>query len=100
MAASATQSAPKRAAGKKVTFKCRAPEARSVRLAGSFTRWEAQAISMKRGRDGTWTAQATLAPGRYEYRFLVDGTWQNDPACGRCAPNPFGSANCTIEVPA
>ncbi len=93
-------SAPKQATGRKATFKCRAPEARSVRLAGSFTQWDAQAVSMKRGRDGTWTAQITLAPGRYEYRFLVDGTWQNDPACGQCAPNPFGSANCIIEVTA
>ena len=94
------QTASKRASGRKVAFQCRAPEARSVRLAGSFTQWETQAVSMKRGRDGTWTAQVTLPAGRHEYRFLVDGTWQNDPTCGHCAPNPFGSANCTIEVAA
>ena len=100
MAASATQSAPKRSTGKKATFKCRAPEARSVRLAGSFTRWDAQAVPMKRSRDGTWKAEVTLAPGRYEYRFLVDGAWQNDPACGACTPNPFGAMNCVIEIAA
>ena len=85
-------------AGRKTVFKCRAPEARDVHLAGSFTQWDAQAVSMKRGRDGTWTAQVTLPPGRHEYRFIVDGTWQNDPGCGLCAPNPYGSMNCAIEI--
>ena len=90
--------AARRPTGRKIVFKYRAPEARSVRLAGSFTRWNDQAVAMKRGRDGTWKAEITLAPGRHEYRFLVDGMWQNDPACGACAPNPFGSANCVVEV--
>ena len=88
----------KKTAGRKTTFRCRVPEARNVRLAGSFTQWEAQAIPMKRGQDGTWTAQVTLAPGRHEYRFLVDGTWQNDPSCGACSPNPYGSVNCVVQV--
>ena len=92
--------ASKRPTGRKVVFKCRAPQARSVRLAGSFTRWNEQAVTMKRGRDGTWKADVTLPPGRHEYRFLVDGSWQNDPACGACAPNPFGSVNCVIEIAA
>ena len=92
--------ASRRPTGRKIVFKYRAPEARNVRLAGSFTRWEAQAVTMKRGRDGTWKADVTLPAGRHEYRFLVDGAWQNDPACGACAPNPFGSANCVIEITA
>lgn len=94
----AIQATFKRSAGRKVAFKYRASEARSVRLAGSFTRWETQAVPMKRGRDGTWKAEVTLPPGRHEYRFLVDGAWQNDPACGACAPNPFGAMNCVVEV--
>ncbi len=88
----------RRSVGRKTIFKYRAPEARDVRLAGSFTQWDARAIPMKRGRNDTWTAQITLPSGRHEYRFIVDGTWQNDPACGSCAPNPFGSMNCTIEI--
>ena len=92
--------AARRSTGTKTTFKLRAAEARNVRLAGSFTRWEAQAVPLKRGRDGVWTAQVTLPPGRHEYRFLVDGSWQNDPACGQCAPNPFGSMNCAITIAA
>ena len=94
----ATPTASRRAMRRKVAFTYRAPEARDVRLAGPFTRWDAQAIPMQRGRDGTWKAEVTLTPGRYEYRFLVDGAWQNDPACGACTPNPFGAMNCVIEV--
>jgi len=39
-----------------------------------------------------------LTPGRYEYRFLVDGQWRNDPECAECVANPFGSENCVIHV--
>ena len=39
-----------------------------------------------------------LMPGRYEYRFLVDGDWQNDPHCTTFVPNPYGSENCVLTL--
>jgi len=38
-------------------------------------------------------------PGRYEYRFVVDGQWRDDPACTERVPNGFGSENCVLRVP-
>lgn len=82
----------------KETFKLEAPAAATVFLAGDFTGWEAQPIQMKRDGSGIWTTAVSLAPGAYQYRFLVDGQWTDDPQASARAVNPFGSANCVRTV--
>ena len=79
-------------------FKLYAPKAKKVSLAGSFNNWDNRGLSAKKDSKGNWIAKANLKPGRYEYKFLVDGTWQNDPRCTACVPNAFGSHNCVIEI--
>jgi hypothetical protein len=34
-----------------------------------------------------------LLPGQYEYKFLVDGQWKQDPKNNRICPNKFGTYN-------
>ncbi len=63
---------------KTLTFKIHAPDARNVDIAGSFNNWELK--PMKRGKDGTWKATFRPQPGTYEYKFLVDHRWMEDPA--------------------
>lgn len=83
---------------KRITFKLIAPEAEQVVLAGSFNGWEDGGTTLKRDAKGVWKAQVSLDPGRYEYRFRVDGHWRDDPDCPARIPNGFGSENCLIEV--
>jgi len=85
-------------AKKKVTFSYRAPEARSVLLAGDFTGWQETPLDMKRDNAGIWKAAVSLSPGRYEYRLLVDGQWRDDPECSNRQPNQFGGQNCVCVV--
>lgn len=82
----------------KVTFALHAPDAEKVRLAGCFTEWERSALNLRRQKDGTWKATVSLPPGTYEYRFLVDGEWRDDPACPTLRPNHFGTRNCVRVV--
>jgi len=89
---------PKKTANEKVKFEFAAPEAQEVFLAGDFNDWDAGTNPMKRDKKGVWKATLPLAPGRYEYRFLVDGQWANDPSCSCCVPNQFGSMNCIKTV--
>jgi 1,4-alpha-glucan branching enzyme len=49
-------------------------KATSVRLTGSFTNWEPNAIAMTR-TDSGWIAKVSLNPGKYWYKFIVDGAW-------------------------
>ena len=91
-------STAKKSRNKRASFKIMAPEAQSVLLAGDFNSWDPQAHPMKKSSDGLWKININLSPGRYEYRFLVDGEWCNDPQCESYAPNPFGEDNCVITL--
>ena len=57
----------------KTVFVCHALDAQDVLLAGSFDGWDPQATPMQPRGEGTWRAELELAPGLYEYKFVVDG---------------------------
>ena len=82
----------------KIKFEFSAPEAEEVSLAGNFNQWNTQANPMKKDKKGIWKATLSLESGRYEYRFLVDGNWENDPVCSSCVVNEFGGKNCVRIV--
>ena len=86
---------PKR---RKVSFEFWAPAAQSVSLMGTFNQWNAKVHIMKKGADGRWRKSIMAFPGRYEYRYLVDGKWESDPANDNSCPNEFGTLNNVIEV--
>jgi 1,4-alpha-glucan branching enzyme len=79
-------------------FSLAAPDAQQVLLAGDFTAWQEQAVPLKKNRQGIWQTTLALEPGKHEYRFLVDGQWQNDPNCALRRPNDFGSENCVCVL--
>ena len=83
---------------RKTTFKFMAPDAVSVFLAGDFNAWNPNAHPLKKISNGLWKINLNLSSGRYEYRFLVDGEWRNDPECETYEPNPFGSNNSVVTL--
>lgn len=56
-------------------FKVFAPEAKRVSVAGTFNDWNIKEYPAKKDSRGTWTAKVSLKPGRYKYKFFVDGSW-------------------------
>lgn len=72
--------------------------AKDVRITGSFCAWDPSGHALRKDPHGTWHAKLHLAPGRYEYRFIEDGNWCDDPRCGERTPNPFGGENCVMVV--
>lgn len=82
----------------KVTFSFHAPEAQSVLLAGTFTNWEQSALPLKKDKNGLWKKTVSLGSGRYEYRFIVNDQWCDDPDCSVRQPNEHGSENCVCVV--
>jgi 1,4-alpha-glucan branching enzyme len=83
---------------KQVMFSLEAPHAQRVHVTGSFCDWKTDSCAFKKDRSGHWKASLALPPGRYEYRFLVDGEWCDDPNCHERSPNPFGTENCVLHV--
>jgi len=82
----------------KIKFEYSAPEAKAVSLVGNFNQWDPQANPMKKDKTGLWKVTLSLEPGRYEYRFIADGNWENDPSCSSCVANEFGGVNCVRIV--
>ncbi len=84
----------------RITLSYFAPQAGSVLVAGDFTQWEAAPIQLAKQDGGFWKTTVELKPGKYQYRLLVDGQWQNDPKCPEQLPNAFGTVNCVLSVAA
>jgi len=87
-----------KAQAKKVPFEFLAPAAQAVYLVGNFNNWDARANPMKKDKNGMWKTTLSLKPDKYEYRFFIDGNWENDPTCSCCVPNEFGSQNCVKVI--
>lgn len=80
-------------------FEFSRPGVRDVFLAGSFNDWHPTAFPLVRLDEGRWAKELVLPPGRYEYRFVVDGEWIADPAAAESVPNGCGGFNSVIVVP-
>ena len=81
-----------------VVFALEAPGARRVQLVGDFNGW------MLDGNELTpvgmvWTSVLKLPPGRYRYRYVIDGTWCSDPLNREVEASPYGGHNSVIVVP-
>lgn len=81
-----------------VVFVVAAAGANSVRIAGDFNDWNPDRTPMQPLRDGAFFARLPLGPGRYNYRYVVDGHWMRDPANPRMEMNPYGEMNSVLEL--
>lgn len=75
--------------------------ASSVSIVGDFNDWEEGRSPLQRVKngEGVWAITIPLAPGRYHYTFVVDGTkWEADPLAPRTLEDDFGRPNSVITV--
>jgi hypothetical protein len=52
--------------------------AKTVFLSGSFNGWSTLQTPMQTSDSG-WIVTISLKPGKYTYKFIIDGIWTNDP---------------------
>ncbi len=83
---------------KRVTFTFNNPEARKVFIAGSFNAWNPSAKPLKKDTKGLWKTIMMLPRGTYEYRFVVDDQWVDDPGPSEKRLNEFGGNNSILTV--
>lgn len=95
--ASASAGAQGTASAENATFKWTGG-GNEVFLAGEFNEWNATAEKMTKQPDGSFTITRTLAPGKYQYKFVVDGTWKSDPNAKETVDDPFGGKNSLIVI--
>ena len=82
-----------------VVFVTLYPRAKSVQIAGDFNNWQPEKTPMQKLADGgVWQTKLNLPVGKYRYRLVVDGQWQQDPYNELTELNPFGEFNSVTEV--
>ncbi|MFA5239419.1 MAG: AAA family ATPase [Phycisphaerae bacterium] len=75
------------------------PRASSVQIAGDFNNWQPVKTPLQKvGDSGIWQTKLKLPAGKYRYRLVVDGQWQQDPYNETTELNPFGGFNSVVEV--
>ncbi len=78
------------------------PGATDVRIAGDFNGWvpdrDVRSLVQAEGSQRVWTKILSLPPGRYEYRYVVDGEWREDPENPSAAASPLGARNSVLVV--
>jgi hypothetical protein len=96
----ASTAAAARSDSSAIQFVVLAPHATSVALVGDFNDWDAAATPMRRAAgNGVWSVTVPLAPGRYRYSFLLDGSrWEPDPEAPRALDDDFGRPNSVVTV--
>ncbi|MCM8782710.1 MAG: glycogen-binding domain-containing protein, partial [Candidatus Omnitrophica bacterium] len=75
--------------------------AKEVYVVGDFNNWTVSKSSrlVLTGKD-RWEMALDLKPGKYRYKFVVDGQWLQDPMNNQAEPNPFGGFDSVLTVSA
>ena len=84
---------------KRIQFHLKADPGSRVYLSGSFNNWSNKAKKMvDRHNSGEYSVILYLPPGKYEYKFIVNGEWRVDPECPNWIVNDYGTLNSVIVV--
>ncbi len=83
---------------KEVVFSFDNIESKRVQIAGEFNNWVPDKNVETVIFDGSLQKRLRVPPGGYEYRLIIDGVWQQDPANPEAAPNNMGEYNSLLNV--
>ncbi|HCT29344.1 MAG TPA: hypothetical protein DIW31_01100 [Bacteroidales bacterium] len=70
--------------------------ANNVCISGSFNNWSRDSRMAK--KDGKWVFPIFLRPGKYTYKFIIDGDWILDPDNKLWEENEFGTGNSVLWI--
>jgi 1,4-alpha-glucan branching enzyme len=80
-----------------VEVKTYSPASGSVAIAGDFNGWKP--LSLKKGKNGTWSAKIKLSKGTHQYKLIYDGQyWQTDNSNPERISDGHGGENSILRV--
>ena len=71
--------------------------AEKVTVTGSFNGWNEDNFVMVK-KDGKWIFPIYLKPGKYTYKYKVDGKWIRDPGNDLWEDNEYGTGNSVLWI--
>lgn len=82
-----------------VKFTIHSPDARYVYIVGDFNNWSLDDRSnLERDHRGMWRKNLSLKPGKYRYKFVIDGRWIHDPDNPHREDNIFGNYDSILTL--
>ena len=87
---------------REVVVRYRDAIASDVRIAGDFNGWVpdkgVRSLIESEWESRIWTKILQLPPGKYQYRYVVDGDWCEDPDNPDFVQNDLGGQNSVLIV--
>jgi 1,4-alpha-glucan branching enzyme len=96
------ETGPVQVAPREIVVRFRDEKANDVRIAGDFNGWVpdkgVRSLIESEGQTRVWTKILRLAPGTYQYRYVVDGEWRADPENPEAISSAVGGRNSVLVV--
>jgi len=96
------EASPLQLAPREIVVRFRDEKANDVRIAGDFNGWVpdkgVRSLIESEGQTRVWTKILRLAPGTYQYRYVVDGEWRTDPENPEATSSAVGGRNSVLVV--
>jgi serine protease AprX len=90
---------PPRVENGRLVFLYHDDEAKSVSLVGDFNSWSTDLTPLTKDESGLWFAEVEAPQaGSYQYKFIVDGSWLEDPSNGMKVADNYGGLNSVLAV--
>lgn len=87
---------------REIVVRYRDTSAGDVRIAGDFNGWVpdkgVRSLIESDGQTRVWTKILQLPPGTYQYRYIVDGEWCEDPDNPEVVTNSVGGRSSVLVV--
>ncbi len=87
---------------REVVVRYRDAAASDVRIAGDFNGWVpdkgVRSLIESEGQTRVWTKILQLPPGTYQYRYVVDGEWREDPENPEVVTSALGGRSSVLVV--
>jgi hypothetical protein len=80
-------------------FEIDVPNARVVRITGTFTRWSKDGLLLVQSEPGRFAIELELQPGRYRYQLIADGLRVTPTQAAALEPDGMGGLNGVLVVP-
>lgn len=69
-----------------------------VYLVGDFNKWDEHSLPMQKRQNQGFELVLEIPPGKYTFKYLIDGVWWNDPDADDYTNNFWGSEDSVIMV--
>lgn len=80
-------------------FNIYSPNSKEIYIVGDFNNWTINDNSrLDYNKGGFWEKRLTVKPGRYRYKFVIDGKWIHDPNNSETEANQYGGLDSILKI--